>query len=929
MRIEVITPDGSTNTEKGDLLENLAGKLLITQSYKVKKKIRVTASELDLLCKHKVSGKEIYVECKAHKDPLSANVLKNLLGEIEFHDYSEGWLISTGPLGKDAKGFVEEWGKKQRDKREKLSFYEPDKVITALKDAHLLSEPSESFLKGSLGDEFSIGDWTLLVSPWGNFWACPKLENGIPKGVLLFNALSGKQIDDDDLFVKIKNTNTSFKELEFSSQKDTNKTKNGSVSGDSSAIVEVEYGERWTDYRPSRPEHFVGRNKARRSLLSFFTNVKKRNTETRVFAVKGDSGIGKSSLIAKMRQVANISKKPNKLFFYAVDIRAASDSSYIYSSLLSALRSASQKGFGTNNNLKVSNYSDPLQSDSIRKFLTECERKHELIILVFDQFEELYSKSTHFPVFEEAKKLMFSTIAASTSLVLGFAWKTDSTVPQDHPAYHMWHQLSDHRYEIPLIPFSHADAEKSMNLFEEELGEKIRSELRKYLVENSQGYPWLLKKLCIHLYEQFQSGVSQHQLVDRALDIASLFDRDLNNLTDAETACLKLVAEHAPMDWYEVLGTATPEVVQSLQNKRLVIRSGDKLNLYWDIFRNYVLFNEIPIIPFTYIPQSTSIEALLRTALQLDPMEPKSIRDLSAAIAFKESTVRNIIHDLEQFGIASVSTDKIILDSHIKEISARFILSRIRFVFKRHGLVKLLEKNNSTKIANLQQIIQYLKQLNPTAQHHSRTWDTYANKMCSWMSVLGYILCSDDSVLYKDIGDILEDEVRQLRGKRQKTVFIGDTSPARVIEALNYIKIQGACSYAHMKSTGFRNACNVLHRFRLVELTTAHYYKINKCMFEDCSMIEAVWGEAQKEDSIKYAIEYLTNNPTASFQEVGKCVAKHFERSWVDESCKRVGSGLIQWAIWLMARRNENDPIPKPSGKVSSKNINDKTPTLF
>ena len=64
MRIEVITPDGSTNTDKGDLLEILAGKLLKTQSYKVKEKIRVTASELDLLCNHKVSGKEIYVECR-------------------------------------------------------------------------------------------------------------------------------------------------------------------------------------------------------------------------------------------------------------------------------------------------------------------------------------------------------------------------------------------------------------------------------------------------------------------------------------------------------------------------------------------------------------------------------------------------------------------------------------------------------------------------------------------------------------------------------------------------------------------------------------------------------------------------------------------------------------------------------------------------
>ena len=260
------------------------------------------------------------------------------------------------------------------------------------------------------------------------------------------------------------------------------------------------------DYRPARPEHFVGRKTAQRELLQFFTDVKKHRTDSRIFAIKGDSGIGKSSLVAKMRDVAKDSRKPNNLFLYAVDMRAANDASYVSSAVIKALKSAASHDFGHQNNLEISNYTDPMQSESICAFLSECDRKHELIILVFDQFEELYSKPELFAVFEEAKRLMFSAIAASSNLVLGFAWKTDSTVPQDHPAYHMWHQLSDHRFEVSLKPFSHSDAKQSLNIFESELGEKIRPELRRYLLENSQGYPWLLKKLCIHLYEQMQNG---------------------------------------------------------------------------------------------------------------------------------------------------------------------------------------------------------------------------------------------------------------------------------------------------------------------------------------------------------------------------------------------------------------------------------------
>ena len=117
-RIEVATPPGAPNKkEKGDLLENLAEGLLKTQNYKVTNQVRVTATELDLLCEHQVNRKIVYVECKAHRAPISANVLTNLLGELTLKDYQEGWLISTGPLGKDAKGFQHEWEKKPESEK--------------------------------------------------------------------------------------------------------------------------------------------------------------------------------------------------------------------------------------------------------------------------------------------------------------------------------------------------------------------------------------------------------------------------------------------------------------------------------------------------------------------------------------------------------------------------------------------------------------------------------------------------------------------------------------------------------------------------------------------------------------------------------------------------------------------------------------------
>lgn len=917
MLIEVVKLQDASNADKGNLFEELTAEFLKTQGYEVSRQVRVTASELDLLCKHKVSGKDIYVECKAHRDSLSANVLTNLLGTIDFHEYSEGWLVSTGPLGKDAKGFMEQWEKKKLEKRGKLSIYTPDRVLNALLDAKVIThQPNEKGAELIREPGLSMGDWVLLITPWGKYWVCTILRNGIPKSAILFCAQRGCQVSDPDIFEKIKSSDFSLKDFEFLSFESPRQSIEKIAHQKDTAIVEVEFGEKWFDYRPARPEHFVGRKKAQKELLHFFTEVKKCKTNSRIFAIKGDSGIGKSSLVAKMRDMAKESHKPNNLFLYAVDMRAANDASYISSALVKALKSAASQGFGHQNDLEISNYSDPLQSESISAFLSECNRKHELIIVVFDQFEELYSKSELFAVFAEAKRLMFSAISASSNLVLGFAWKTDSTVPQDHPAYHMWHQLSDHRFEVSLKPFSHSDAVQSLNIFGSELGEKIRPELRKYLLENSQGYPWLLKKLCIHFYEQLQNGVSQHQMANQSFDISSLFDQDLNSLTDSEMGCLKLVAKNAPMDWYEVLENAGHEVVQSLQNKRLLIRRGDKLNLYWDIFRDYVLFGTIPSIPFTYIPQSPSLDALLRVSMELDDIEGKSLQQLADSAKLQESTVRNIIHDLEQFGVISIADNQITIDNHLNDLDVRSILLNIRILFKRHALTELLKKYNTVKPANTEQLIVYLKLINPTAQYHIRTWTTYANRMVVWLHAFGLISRESDGIRYKDFGDISDGDVKKWGGERKRIVFLGDTSPAKVIEAFNLLK-QGAKSQISMKNLGFRNACAVLYRFRLIELTSAGEYRVPESVINSLS-IKIIWEEASKEESIEFVKTLLAGDPSLSPVQIGEYVANKFNRNWKPASWKRVGNSLRQWAGWLMTPLIGDGVIPAPPGRKTS-----------
>ncbi len=121
------------------------------------------------------------------------------------------------------------------------------------------------------------------------------------------------------------------------------------------------------------------------------------------------------------------------------------------------------------------------------------------------------------------------------------------------------------------------------------------------LFASRYSYPWLLKKMCIHLFQQLRSGTTQAELVE-TLDVAALFNRDLQQLTQAEDTCLRLIARTAPADWYEILETSGPEVLRALMDKRLVVRSGDRVNVYWDIFREYILSGTVPSVSDRPIP---------------------------------------------------------------------------------------------------------------------------------------------------------------------------------------------------------------------------------------------------------------------------------------------------------------------------------------
>lgn len=219
MRIEVAGKTGDSTTVIGKLLENLAEKLLVIQDYKVEKQTRFSGVEIDLLCRHGGTNKQIYVECKAYDElnHINSQVITSMVGIKNLKEYDEAWLISTSELGKEAKGLVANI-QADPDKSKGYSFYTPKRLIEALSKTAILIDvgaASKIFLD-CCGDENLLGEKiTLFITPYGNFWVKEYLSGGNPKGLICLHANNGNIVKDEEMLKNLSKLDSSFKKLDF------------------------------------------------------------------------------------------------------------------------------------------------------------------------------------------------------------------------------------------------------------------------------------------------------------------------------------------------------------------------------------------------------------------------------------------------------------------------------------------------------------------------------------------------------------------------------------------------------------------------------------------------------------------------------------------------------------------------------------------
>ena len=381
-----------------------------------------------------------------------------------------------------------------------------------------------------------------------------------------------------------------------------------------------------------------------------------------------------------------------------------------------------------------------------------------MIVIFFDQFEEILTKDALSSLYGLFKDAAYEIDSLKKNIVLGFCWRTDVHLPPEHPASSTWEKLQERLKNIKLAEFSESESLELLDGFQEYVTTKKDKELEiitkaTSLRDNLSSQPWFnqpwyLKRECGELYNQdiAQSKLDpdQNKVITKS-DIETSFNKDIQGaIITGDDKCLKYIAKFSPVSKMDVRREFNKDVISSLLKSKLVIETGENYKIYWDIFREFMLDGKLPEMIISYRPR-TKISTVLKIFRLLDQYE--TISDLVPASNYAESTVKNALQDLQNF--FEVTKDKksgkIIASEKILKLKDEEIAEKLAEQIEAHVVIKkIYEQLNPGEwmwLAEVQNLLSDEEKLRST------TATDYASKMLSWFHFAGLLEVSKGRIV--------------------------------------------------------------------------------------------------------------------------------------------------------------------------------------
>ena len=554
-----ILADGVNNQAKsnarGHLFEKLMAVVLNRHGYTIDEQrpsVNYAGMEIDIDGRSTLTGVKVYAECKCYDKAIDAPSLQAFIGKYLTKRLSDslcqGLFIAIPGLNSHARGFYNE--NFENRKEIAVNVLNEEAVMDAIFFSNLVA-PHDSIVSSVRDYDFELGDWVLIYTEKGFFWEQYIISKGagLPNAIVLFDS-KANVINDPATIKYLVELDPEISEFELLRDVKANLPREIPSFRDSEdQIVEVKGGSECFEYQfPASPQYFVGRKERLFEINSFVNKVVNKETASRGLLLEGNSGWGKSSLI--LASVDSINKSGH--YAVSIDSRSASSPQFVLKVVDFSL-----KKFGTfDGAISESLISSKISGfdGAINKLLDigkELEKKNKVVVIFFDQFENIFYLNE---ILKRIQDLYLKVQDSKSNIILGFSWKTDLVGSTTDFPYQIRDLIKNNSKRIPLQTFSESETSELLKKLENEFIPKrtLSKDLKFFLADFSQGYPWTLKKLCSHVKSQIEGGLSQQEISTRLLNIKDLFQDDLRGLTPEQEDTLKRIARIAPISFQEL-----------------------------------------------------------------------------------------------------------------------------------------------------------------------------------------------------------------------------------------------------------------------------------------------------------------------------------------------------------------------------------------
>ena len=691
------------------------------------------------------------------------------MGQALFKKVDFAYLLSTSDLNAKAKGVVIEYQKEQNKsyKPYNLVIWSANKLAKVFMDVHCIKIPEITQISSC------VKTITLLLTHNKEFfWVAEEMgESNIPCRAIIFQTPKSKSYLSSEEWKKYFSLHKIWENLEITVNPIVIEAKDNLTNQSISEIPKVtvsiiNQADSFDDYhRPSRPEDFFGRETHQEKFWEFVKNVRNKTTDLRIVSFSGNTGLGKSSLVLKLASECG-SKSENEdkrnVYIYHIDVTSVNEKNanlFVSAAIIKALEGAIENRFvEIPNHLESINPESPFHSESIRLLIENLENSDKVIVIFFDQFEEILTKDALSSLYGLFKDAAYEIDSLKKNIVLGFCWRTDVHLPPEHPASSTWEKLQERLKNIKLAEFSESESLELLDGFQEYVTTKKDKELEiitkaTSLRDNLSSQPWFnqpwyLKRECGELYnqdiDQSKLDPDQNKVITKS-DIETSFNKDIQGaIITGDDKCLKYIAKFSPVSKMDVRREFNKDVISSLLKSKLVIETGENYKIYWDIFREFMLDGKLPEMIISYRPR-TKISTVLKIFRLLDQYE--TISDLVPASNYAESTVKNALQDLQNF--FEVTKDKksgkIIASEKILKLKDEEIAEKLAEQIEAHVVIKkIYEQLNPGEwmwLAEVQNLLSDEEKLRST------TATDYASKMLSWFHFAGLLEVSKGRIV--------------------------------------------------------------------------------------------------------------------------------------------------------------------------------------